>query len=327
MPKEVGGAEVTVAAEPLYEIERYGDVEVLWSPAIDGGGKDYGQDYLPLVEGLFGRVGRVLDVCAGAGFIGFALLARGLCNHLTLADVNPDAVRAMEQTVARNGLQDRVDVYLSDALSGLPSSERYDLVVGNPPNWPHDSDQPLDLIRDDPAWQLHRSFYGQVGAHLAPGGSALISECSVGAGTEDFLPLIAAGGLAHVQSFWFCRGSASPVFYYIWTKRSIPGLAVEDGRVEEVTLEIGEEPVSSRRLIAEHVYQATLVNKSDRTLPLTLTDADGEDLRWLGRDIGPGEVLPLPRFALPIGVYQVTDRETAAELLRIVAAGEDEVRE
>ena len=35
----------------------------------------------------------------------------------------------------RNGLQDRVRVYLSDGLNGIPSSEKWDLVVSNPPHF------------------------------------------------------------------------------------------------------------------------------------------------------------------------------------------------
>jgi hypothetical protein len=47
---------------------------------------------------------------------------------MALADVNPAAVAAMRETVRRNGLDDRVSVYLSDGLGAMPEEERWDLV-------------------------------------------------------------------------------------------------------------------------------------------------------------------------------------------------------
>jgi methylase of polypeptide subunit release factors len=136
-----------------YRIERYCDIEVCWFPGLDGGGRSFGQDFLPVVRNLFGHVGRVFEFCAGPGFVGFSLLAHGLCDSLTVADINPRAVGALRQTVSRNGLEDRVHVFHSDGLAGIPAGERWDLVVGNPPHFAKPFFQSREsLITDDPGY-------------------------------------------------------------------------------------------------------------------------------------------------------------------------------
>jgi hypothetical protein len=76
--------------------------------------------------------------------------------------------------VAENGLEERVTVYHSDNLDGIPSSEQWDLVVGNPP---HFSDiSPGELRFHDERWSLHRSFFAAIGSFLKPGGIIVLLE-------------------------------------------------------------------------------------------------------------------------------------------------------
>jgi len=139
----------------------YGDIRVRYRDHLDGGGRTFGIDYLPLFHDLgMPRQPRVFEWCAGPGFIGFALLGHGFCETLCLADINPEAVEACHLTVAQNGLAQRVAVYRSDNLDGIPKSERWDLVVGNPP---HFADlAPGELRFHDECWYLHRNFLGAV---------------------------------------------------------------------------------------------------------------------------------------------------------------------
>jgi methylase of polypeptide subunit release factors len=176
-----------------YRTESYRDLDVCWLPDLDGGGRAFGQDYLDIVRSLFGRVGRVFEFCAGPGFIGFSLLAHGLCDSLTVADVNPRAVDALRETVRRNSLGDLVTVHQSDGLRAIPENECWDLVVGNPPHF----SEPLHtssrrLITDDLGWRLHESFYRDVGRFLSDGGSVLLQENSKGSSPADFLPMLRA---------------------------------------------------------------------------------------------------------------------------------------
>ena len=100
---------------------------------------------------------RAYEWCAGPGFIGFSLLAHGLCETLCLADVNPEAVAACRRTVRENALDDRVSVYRSDNLADIPAAERWDLVVSNPPHF--DDRSPGQLRYHDPRWSIHRGFF------------------------------------------------------------------------------------------------------------------------------------------------------------------------
>src|SRR3981189_3840735 len=97
---------------------KYGDLSVSSLPLLDGGGMGFGQQYPDVVRTkLGGHVGHVFEYCAGPGFIGFSLLAHGLCDKLTLADINPEAVKAVRATIAENHLEDRAKVYESDCLA------------------------------------------------------------------------------------------------------------------------------------------------------------------------------------------------------------------
>jgi hypothetical protein len=104
----------------------YGAIRVRYRDHLDGGGRTFGIDYLPLFRDLGMRPQpRVFEWCAGPGFVGFALLAHGFCETLCLADINPEAVEACRLTVAQNELAQRVVVYRSDNLDGIPKSERW----------------------------------------------------------------------------------------------------------------------------------------------------------------------------------------------------------
>src|SRR3989338_5465633 len=118
-----------------YLIKKYGEIEVAWLLELNGGGMTHGQQFIPVVKRVCGKVGRAFEFCAGPGFIGFSLLAEGLCRYLCVADANPLAVEALKETVRRNRLIDRVSVYLSDGLKGIPKTEKWDLVEPTPPHF------------------------------------------------------------------------------------------------------------------------------------------------------------------------------------------------
>jgi len=144
----------------------------------------------------------VFEYCAGPGFIGFSLLAHGLCDRLTLADINPEAVRAVRATIAENHLEDRVKVYESDCLDHIPESERWDLVVSNPPHFDGDHQDYREAIRlVDPGWQIHHRFYRDVKKFLNPGASIIFQENSHATSHEDFVQMIHDNGLTVVDVF------------------------------------------------------------------------------------------------------------------------------
>ena len=109
---------------------RYGDVRVHYKKHLDGGGSSFGQGYIPFLKTRgMPKQPRVFEWCSGPAFIGFSLLAHGLCETLCLADINEDAIEACRRTIRTNRLADRVSLYRSDNLTAIPASERWDLVV------------------------------------------------------------------------------------------------------------------------------------------------------------------------------------------------------
>ena len=121
------------------------------------------------------------------------MLGHGLCSSLCLADINPEAVQACQRTVSENVLSDRVSVYCSDNLLNIPATERWDLVVSNPP---HFIDDYIGSLRaHDPDWHLHREFLRTVGPFLQPGGVILLQENNAGSTVETFRPMIEQSGL------------------------------------------------------------------------------------------------------------------------------------
>lgn len=181
---------------------KYGDISVSYLPVLDGGGMTFGQDYLQVIREKTGKVGHLFEFCAGPGFIGLSLLAHGLCDKLTLADVNPEAVKAVRATIAENRLEDRVTVYQSDCLDQIPASEKWDLVVSNPPHFDGDPQQYRGAIRlIDPGLEIHRKFYRDIRKHLNPNGSIIFQENGQATTSEDWTKMIKDAGLDLVEVF------------------------------------------------------------------------------------------------------------------------------
>ena len=162
---------------------------------------------------------RAFEWCSGPAFIGFSLLGNGFCETLCLADINPRAVASCRNTVEVNGLGDRVSVYESNNLRSIPASEKWDLVVSNPPHF-IDAAYEGQLLAHDPQWQIHREFFQTVGNFLAPGGVVVLQENNAGSTVESFRQMIGEAGLKIV----FADGDSpsltrESVFYYVGIMR------------------------------------------------------------------------------------------------------------
>lgn len=180
-----------------WRYETYGGIRVHYKRYLDGGGSAFGQDYIPFLRDCgMPKQARVFEWCAGPAFIGFALLGFGLCDTLCLADINLAAVRACQRTIAENGLSERVAVYRSNNLDDIPPSERWDLVVGNPPHF--DWSQIGEIRIADSGWHIHRRFFQTVDRFLKPGGVILIQENNHGSTIETFRQMIEEAGFSIV---------------------------------------------------------------------------------------------------------------------------------
>lgn len=191
---------------------KYNDIEVAYLDELQGGGLRFGQQFIPIIKEKLGHVDHAFEYCAGAAFIGFSMMANKLCNKLTVADVNPEAVRVLNETIRRNGLESKVTAYLSDCLNNIPETEKWDLVVSSPPHiyCPPDDSRKKDIILFDPAFRIHRNFYRDIKKFLKPTGSILFQEHMEAHGVEDFRGMIEENGFKIVEVFTYKNPSGSP---------------------------------------------------------------------------------------------------------------------
>lgn len=198
---------------------RYAGIGISYRAELDGGGTGFGQDFISFFTARgMPKQKRIFEWCCGPGFISFSLLGHGFCETLCLADINPDAVASCEQTMRVNKLGERVSVYHSDNLKSIPSSEKWDLVVSNPPHFVDQYEG--DIRAHDPDWRIHRDFFATIGDFLAPGGVIVLQENNRGSTVEDFRQMIEQSGLQIV----FIDGESptltkDSIFYYIGIMR------------------------------------------------------------------------------------------------------------
>ena len=153
---------------------------VVSSPKTDGGGPLFVPVFYELLKDT--KVDTLFEWCSGNGWIGIYLLEQGICDNLVLADINEEAVNNAYTTLERKGLLSKAKVYLSENLEHIDKSEKFDLVVANPPNYCNiRKDHPLGNAREDigPSdinWGLHEDFYKKIGKFLNEGAKMYISE-------------------------------------------------------------------------------------------------------------------------------------------------------
>jgi methylase of polypeptide subunit release factors len=178
----------------INHIWRVNDLDVYYTNATNGGGNAFAEDYCNAVDGLFPdrTFENALEWCSGPGFIGLAMLATGICKRITLNDLHQPAMELAEITKLKNPLfADKISIYSGATLANIPKSEKFDLVVANPPHYLSKFyaaralgfdkvgctiDQRMEEILVDENWQAHTMFYNEIKTILAPDGVILIEE-------------------------------------------------------------------------------------------------------------------------------------------------------
>ena len=82
-------------------------------------------------EFLSDQTRRVLDLCTGNGSLAVLAAMAWPEVDVTGADISPDALAVARINVDKHGLQDRIQLQLSDGLAALPGP--WDLILCNPP--------------------------------------------------------------------------------------------------------------------------------------------------------------------------------------------------
>ena len=182
--------------EPMvpWKKETYVGLDVFYKEYIEVGGRSFGQNFIPFLQGLgMPKQKHAFEWCAGAGFVGFSALAHGLCENLALADISKEAVKACRRTIAKNGLEKRCVAYVSDNLKDIPRSEKWDLVLGNPPH--HADEYVGDRRGYDDKWGIRRGFYTSVRPFLNPGAVIVVLENNRASTLDGFRRMIEEGDL------------------------------------------------------------------------------------------------------------------------------------
>jgi methylase of polypeptide subunit release factors len=173
---------------------------------MDGGGSTHYKDFLSIVRDLGkGQYTKGLEWCAGPGFIGYSMLGHNICDHMVFMDKFAPAIESVNDTATEHNLSDRVTTYVLERISDIPESEKFDLVLGNPPHvW--DRDQFMESIRAewteknhelkqenidvlerlllDHGKDIHKEFFDNISSYLLPGADLFISE----PGGSDVMP-------------------------------------------------------------------------------------------------------------------------------------------
>ena len=133
---------------------------------------------------------KVLDLGTGSGVAAIAAARGG--SAVTAVDINPEAVRCTRINALLNDVECRVDARQGDLFEPV-AGERFDVVLFNPPYYRGTPRNYLDFAWRSP--DVIERFALELGAHLMPGGHALLVLSSDGE-SPAFLRALAAHGLS-----------------------------------------------------------------------------------------------------------------------------------
>ena len=134
-----------------------------------------------------------LDMCCGWGVLGAGLLLKNIVTTCHFTDIIPEQIQNCEANLRACGLENVSTVGTSDVWDDI--DETYDLIIANPPWFPHRVEwfEELELRQEawlDPDWQWHKKFFKGLKEHLNPDGVCILIESSLGSHESIFGPMI-----------------------------------------------------------------------------------------------------------------------------------------
>ncbi len=185
-------------------IKKHNNVEVVFRKDEDGGGNEFGQEYIPIISQKYGPLPKVYEWCSGPSFIGFSMYgAKLITKKLILSDIHSPVKDSIRETIVHNKIKDiKVSFYNTDKVSQV-NENNIDLVVSNPPHfsglskvqevYPNSKiDSRLILDQD---WKIHKEFFENIHSKLSENGVVLLQENRYASSVNDFRDMIEGAGL------------------------------------------------------------------------------------------------------------------------------------
>ena len=130
---------------------------------------------------------RLLDLCAGSGAIGLAVLSHLSNAHVSFGEIDPSHIELIKKNLGLNELnEDRADIRLSDVFEAF-DTEQFDIIVSNPPYIPDGRALDASVTSFEPSkalfggpdgMQIIRTILKDCTKHLTPSGE-LWMECDI----------------------------------------------------------------------------------------------------------------------------------------------------
>lgn len=132
-----------------------------------------------LIEKIGDRPLRVLDLCAGSGAIGLAILSKCKNAQVSLGELVPEHVEQIKENIAVNAINaGRARVEVSDLFTAF-TGKTFDIIATNPPYIPDDRVldesvskwEPREALRAGPdGLDLIRRIAQEAPSYMKPGG-------------------------------------------------------------------------------------------------------------------------------------------------------------
>jgi len=152
--------------------------------------------------------GRALDLCTGSGCVALALGLRRKTWKIVGTDISEDALEVARTNAVRLGVAHNVHFAQGDLYQPVGASQRFELIVSNPPYIPsaeiaelmpevRDFEPRLALEGGADGYRVLARVVADAARHLTPGG---VLCCELGAGQSDRVAeLFEAAGFADVR--------------------------------------------------------------------------------------------------------------------------------
>jgi hypothetical protein len=110
-------------------------IQMSFSHLLDGGGANCSEDIVNVLKTLrTEKYQNTLEWCAGMGAIGFDILGHDLTESVVFHEAINFAAPPIIRNALDNDLLERVKVHIGNTIASLPTDEKFDLVVANPPH-------------------------------------------------------------------------------------------------------------------------------------------------------------------------------------------------